>query len=72
MEESPPFKYEGQILNRKLIASVSNVLDIAGIPSVLWGPELMNVHGIPLSVFVSFDLPFLTLSLKLNNIYIGA
>jgi hypothetical protein len=56
MEESPPFKYEGQGMPHRLIASVSNVLDIAGIPSVLWEDNLMLLHGRPVLVKASFTL----------------
>jgi hypothetical protein len=54
MEEYPPFKYEDQPLSDELTASICNCLDIAGIPSVLWGEELMVVHGTPLAVEVSY------------------
>lgn len=49
----PPFKYEGQGLTGEVITSACNVLDIAGIPSVLWGELLMRVHGVDFVVQAS-------------------
>ena len=46
MEELPPFEYQAQPLGAELIASISNVLDDARIPCVLWGGYLMIVQGI--------------------------
>lgn len=47
------FRFEGQHLDDKLVASISLLLSAAGIPSVLWGNYLLAIYGVPTIVDVN-------------------
>lgn len=48
------FHFHGQRLDNSLVASTSQLLDAAGVPSLLWGNYLLTVYGVP--TFVDVDL----------------
>lgn len=49
-----PFKYNGQPLSRHLIISIAGLLDAYDIPAVLWGSQMLMVHGVPSLTEVRF------------------
>lgn len=53
-EASTPFQYYDQPITTELVNTISDILDDAGIKSVLWGELLMKAHGIPFGVNVTY------------------
>ncbi|RDW81519.1 uncharacterized protein DSM5745_05076 [Aspergillus mulundensis] len=52
------FQFSDQKLSDKLVESISNLLDAAGIPHLLWGNFLLAIYGVPTIVEgVSFIVP---------------
>jgi hypothetical protein len=59
------FKFRGDLAaNKELVCSISRLLNVHGIPNLLWGDLVFNLYGVPLQVSVSTcpncSLPYLT------------
>lgn len=53
-----------------VVASIAQTLNDAGVPCVLWGNNVLSVHGIPSIVNVSSDFvinPLALLTLQVVN-----
>jgi hypothetical protein len=49
------FKLQDQPLSRSLIASIAAILHACGAPGVLWGNQMLTVHGVPTLVAVALS-----------------
>lgn len=49
----PGFHFSGQKLDNELVASISRLLDAAGVPNLLWGNYMLTLYGVPTIVDVS-------------------
>lgn len=50
------FKFRGDhTANKELVCSISRLLDVHGIPDLLWGDLVFNLYGVPLKVSVSTE-----------------
>lgn len=43
----PEFHFSGQKLDNELVASISRLLDAAGVPNLLWGNYMLTLYGVP-------------------------
>lgn len=53
---------EAESLDGKFVARISQILNDAGVPNLLWGNYLLTVYGIPtiidVRVFLLYDVTF--------------
>lgn len=49
------YDLRGHHLDNDLVASISLLLDKAGVPNLLWGNYLLTVYGVPTIVDVSIS-----------------
>jgi hypothetical protein len=58
-------------LTDELVAGISETLDEAGVPSVLWDEYLLTLYGVPTAIFVSVALSQSPACIQLSNYFIG-
>lgn len=53
---------EAEALDNKFVAKISQILNAAGVPNLLWGNYLLTVYGVPTIIdvgnFLAFDGKF--------------
>lgn len=49
---------EGEALDNKFVAKVSQILNAAGVPNLLWGNYLLTVYGVPTIIDVGISPSF--------------
>jgi MFS superfamily sulfate permease-like transporter len=53
----PGFVFNGEKPSEDIVAGISQTLDEAGVPSILWSEALMTLYGVPTVVMVSLSKP---------------